>query len=363
MATRLATLVGAALLAAGCGGSEAVSTGGTQTGTTATTATTGTTATTSTGGRPETCSEREGAVRTLLPEARLRCGEAEPTVPVESGDALFGGDRLTTNANSRLVFTLGLSGNAQLCGMEPGSSAVIRPDPETALRVLGGTVGCEPSTAMKLAAPGVTITTTGTLFSLAVEGETTTIRVYEGTLEVRSEADSAVRTLSAAPEAQACPEEGVQAVVSPGEAMRSTAYELDPGERELVHIVALRVALLPPSALQGVTERTQSAVVTATEDQGRVLMRRNLIQVAPLVAPAIEQAETPPVQPGDTVVGVGSYDALSSTFCRLRAQLPAGELKLYYTPYSFPKSQQGTTSTETGTTSTETGTTQTETTP
>jgi hypothetical protein len=354
MPARLAILLAAVSVAAGCGG------GGHEAVTTATTGT-DTTVTTDTGTTTEEqqCLDRQGTVSDLFPVARLECG-TEAT-PVETGDALFRGGRLTTERESTLAFELNLapSGTAR-CALSEESAAVIRPAPDVALEVLDGAVSCEVSAAATFKAPGAEIHTTGTLFSLTASGDTTTIKLYEGTLDVNSEAGAGIGQLSAAGEA--CPTSATQALVSRTQPAQVTAYVPDLAELQVVAIVKLHIGLVPPNALEPLTNSlaaSKATVIAATEEQKEVLQDRNMVQQLPLVTIATlrERSAEQPVQAGDTVVGVGSFPALADTFCRLRNTFPS-DLRLLYTPEV--RSQTSTTSTET---ETETSSTETETTP
>jgi len=360
MRAAVAVLVSALLVSAGCGGDgEAVTTGTTGTGGTGTTGTGGT-GTTGTGGstQPAGCTEQAGEIVALLPIAQRGCNEANSSV--ESGDRLFGGDELTTTASpSTLTFELELasSGTAH-CGMSPDGAALIRPDADTDLEVRAGTVSCDAPAAARFTAPGAQVDVTGTLLSLTAEGDATTIKLYDGTVDVRSTADGSVQQLSS-PSGQGCPRSAAQAVVTTSEPMQQTAYSVDPGELAVTGIVKLRIGLVPPSALEGLAagmSESKTTVVTATEEQRNVLLDRDLVQQIPLVTAAAQPAEQP-IQPGETVVGVGTFAALFDTFCRIRGDVP--DARLLYTPFAFaagPTTDTGTTSTESGTTSTETET-------
>jgi hypothetical protein len=357
MLARLAILLAAVSVATACGGGggEAVTTTGTN-GTTDTTATT----TTGTTTPEQRCLEREGTVSDLFPVARLECGRE--ATPVETGDAIFRGNRLTTERESTLAFDLDLapSGTAR-CALQEDSAAVIRPSPDIALEVLDGAVGCDVSAAATFKAPGAEIHTTGTLFSLTASGDTTTIRLYEGTIDVDSSAGGGIEQLSATGEA--CPTNATQAFVSRAQPAQTMAYVLDPGELQIVAIVKLRIGLVPPKTLEPVTNAlaaSTATVITVTEGQKQVLQDQNIVQQLPLVTVATlrERSAEQPVEAGDTVVGVGSFPALVDTFCRLRNTFRS-DVRLLYTPDAF--SQTATTSTETETT--ETSSTGTETTP
>jgi hypothetical protein len=352
----------ALLVAAGCGGGggEAITTGTTGTGESGATGATGTTG----GDGTPTCTEKAGEVVDLLPVAQRGCSKA--SLPVETGDALFGGTELATESVSALKFDLELasSGTAH-CGMSSDAAALIRPDADTDLEVIDGSVSCDVPSAATFAAPGAKVDVTGTLLSFTAEGDTTTIRLYDGTIDVHSTADGSTQQMSAPVGAGAsCPTSASQAVVSTSEPLQPKEYSLDPSELATTAIVKLRVGLVPPGALQGLAagmSESKATVVTATEDQKAALLDRNLVRQVPLVTVAAlrEPPGEQPIQPGETVVGVGEFTALFPTFCRIRGDVP--DSRLLYTPFAFSSGGTTSTGTESGTSSTETETTSTET--
>ena len=352
-----AALLGCAiLLAAACGGGggEAVTTATTGTGETGTTGTTAT----SGGDGTQGCNEKAGEVKQLLPTARRGCNEA--TFTAGSHDSLFAGYELATSGSSSLLtFQLDLASGTAECGMSDDAAALIRPDPAIDVKVLAGTVSCSASAVVTFAAPGVEATNKSTLFSLTVDGDTTTIRLYEGTLEVRSTADGTVQQLDPpAPTAEANCLSASQAVATTSEPMQQTDYTVDASELTTTAIVKLRVGLVPSATLEGLAagmSEAKATVVTATDAQKKVLLERDIVRQVPLMTvaalrqPSVEQ----PIQPGETVVGVGSFPALLPTFCAI--QRDVADARLLYTPFAFA----GGTTTDTGTTSTESGTTST----
>jgi hypothetical protein len=220
-------------------------------------------------------------------------------------------------------------------------------------------VSCDVPAAATFSAPGAKIDVTGTLFSLTAEGDTTTIRLYEGAMEVHSTADGGVQQLSAPP-GVSCPPSAAQAVVSKSVPMQQTAYVFDPAEFAILGIVKLRVGLVSPAALEVITgamSESKATVVTATDDQRQILLGQNLVGQIPVTTAAA--VEEPPegqlIQQGETVVGIGSFPALFESFCGIRSDVP--DARLLYTPFTFAS----TTTTSTETTSTETGTNLTET--
>jgi hypothetical protein len=348
------------LATAGCGG------GAGEAGSSGTTGATGATGATgeSAGPQPTSCAESVGAVSTLVPEAHRACNGRSASV--ESGDRLVGGDELgTSNSPSTVSFDLDVGGDEPArCNMSPDASAVIHPDAATDLKVLGGSVSCDVPAPATFEAPGATVTNKATLFSLTAAGDATTIRLYEGTVDVASSADGSVSQLSAGEGAgAACPVSASQAVVTTSEPMQQTAYTVDTAALTTTAIVKLRVGLVPPGSLAPLTggmSTSKATILTGTDDQRKVLLDRALVRQVPVVTAAAVMAppvEEQPIQAGETVLGVGSIPALLQSLCRIRADVP--DAKLLYTPFTFPvttTTDTGTTSTESGTTSTETGT-------
>lgn len=343
-------LAGILLASSGCGGSgpEAGTENGAGTGTTTETSTgttdTGTTSTT----EPTRCSEEEGVITGYLQLAeRDECG------PVLRQEILFRAERISTGPGGTVEFDTREVGN---CKLRPEAVVLIRPDPGTALRLLAGAIACDAETGgerIRLEAPGTEIEVTGTLFTLIASGDSTTVKVHDGTVRMRSTTEpDGWQDLSSGTSQAA-------GLVAAGEPAAVVDYQLEEWEPDLLEALRLGVITVPAKDLPALTAETAAeggSVVTQTEEEGAVLEERQLVRALPLITTADLQGERRRqfVTAGDTVVCVGSFSSLAATFTTLRETF-GPEVTLVYTPFEFPEPEEETTSTETSTTPTETG--------
>jgi len=347
MRAAVALLLAAALLpAAGCGGAGPVAgTGTTEPVETTTETETGTTTSTT---EPARCSQEEGVITGYLQIAeRDECG------PVLRQEILFSVERLSTGPGGTVEFDTREVGN---CKLRPEATVLIRPDPGTALRLLAGAIACDAETGgerIRLEAPGTEIEVTGTLFTLIASGDSTTVKVHDGTVRMRSTTESDGWQELSSGTSQAA------GLVAAGEPVAVVDYQLEQWEPELLQGLTLRVITVPAKDLPALTAESAAeggSVVTQTEEEGAVLAERQLVRALPLITTADLQGERRRqfVTAGDTVVGVGSFSSLVATFAMLRETF-GPEVTLVYTPFEFPEPEEETTSTETSTTPTETG--------
>lgn len=337
------TLIAVVLALAGCGGDREG--GGTDTdGSTVTNGggtTGGETDTTETGGTTEPerrCDEKVGTVRGYIPV--IERDVCDPRVLLR-GDWLYSVDQLTTGPVGRLEFELG---RLDLCTTWPGTVLVVRPDEETLVRLVDGTIACTatPGGEQRIETPGAEIRVHGTVFTLMASGGETTVRVHQGSLEVRATAGSADPVQVS---------ELKQVVASEGQVeLRPATYQVDAVESEQLTALRLGVVSLPSDALAAFTAGAAAdvTVVTETDEQSKHLVEKGIVErFQPLTTRAIAQRSGRPLGlRSDTVVGVGTFTDLAPAFARLRAALGTGAT-LIYTPFAFPETTTDTTGAET----------------
>jgi hypothetical protein len=259
------------------------------------------------------------------------------------GERLYSVDQLTTGPVGQLEFELG---RLDLCTTWPGTVLVVRPDEETLLRLVDGTVACSaaPGGELRIETPGAEILVRGTAFTLVASGGESTIRVHEGSLEVRPTAGSDDPTRVSALQ---------QVVASEGrQDLTPVEYRVEPAESERLTALRLGVVSLPSDALAAFTAGAEADVtlVTETDEQSKHLVERSIVErFQPLTTRELAQRSRRELTlRGDVAVGVGSFVELAPAFAQLRAALGPGAT-LVYTPFAFPE-----TATETDTTVTET---------
>ena len=336
------------LFVGGCGGSEVVdtteSTTTTATGTTGTTGgtTSTTTGSTSTTKGPDRCDEEAGRVTSYSPTGeRDRC---QPLVLERRETTLFSGDRLTTDGIGSLTFD---TRQLTACDMKADSRVVVRPDSETELQLLDGTIGCTITATgieRELAIPGARVRVRGTLLILTATGGTSSVKVYDGTVDVRSTSDP-----SAAPVQVSS---GNLAEIVPGQTLRTAAYTPVGAERALVDRLRLGILTFPPEALSELAQggiATRGTLVTETEEQAKFLAGQNVAaNMRPITTASLRRRSARGLSEAKLVVCVGSFAALVPAFEQLRREL-GPDATLVFSPYSFPADRTTPTTTTTPT--------------
>jgi hypothetical protein len=349
-------VVAAALLfVAGCGTSDAIDTTGTATTTgTGGTATTGGTSTTSTTSSTSTtrprCDEEAGLVTSYYPTgARDFC---RPRVFEQRDTPLFSGDRLTTDSIGSLTFdTRQLTG----CEMSPDTGVIIHPDAATELELARGTVGCDADATgrvIRLRIPHATVEVRGTLFILTAVGGTGSVKVFDGTVDIRATSDPSAVPVQVSG--------GSLAEAAPGRPLRTDGYTPTESEQALIDRLRLDILTFPPEALSDLAQSgvaRRGTLVTETQEQAKELSARNLDGgLQPITTASIRRRSARALPEGATlIVGVGSFAALMPTFEQLRRELGPGAT-LVYSPYAFSagRTTPGTSTTTTTTTTTTT---------